>query len=101
MKRGVQSIGDVLGELAVRRGLASVRRACLCEAAWREAVGEQAARFSRPGVIRRRRLEVTVANSTWLQELSFRKQQLLGALAELLPDEKIADLRFRVGPVDR
>ena len=101
MKRGVRSIADVLGELAARRGLVGVRRACRCEAAWREAAGDQAARFSRPGAIRRGRLEVTVANSTWLQELSFRKQQLLTTLAELLPDERIGDLRFRVGPVDR
>jgi predicted nucleic acid-binding Zn ribbon protein len=100
MRTGPKLIGDVLGELASRRGFAGVRRACLCDAAWREAVGEQAARYSRAGPVRRGRLEITVANSTWLQELSFQKPRLLNALAELLPDEKIVDLRFRVGSID-
>ena len=101
MRRGPQPIGDVLGELATRRGYAGVQKTCVCEAAWREAVGEQAARYSRTGAVRRGKLEITVANSTWLQELSFQKQRLLNALAKLLPDENIEDLRFRVGPIDR
>jgi predicted nucleic acid-binding Zn ribbon protein len=100
MRSGPRPIGDVLGELAARRGFARLHTACLCEAAWREAAGEQAACYSRAGPIRRGKLEITVANSTWLQELSFRKRQLLSTLAELLPDEKIKDLRFRVGPID-
>ncbi len=100
MRSGPQPIGDVLAELAARRGFARLRTACLCEAAWRQAVGEQAARYSRAGPIRRGKLEITVANSTWLQELSFQKPRLLNALAGLLPDEKIVDLRFRVGLID-
>jgi predicted nucleic acid-binding Zn ribbon protein len=101
MRTGPKTIGDVLGELAARRGFAGVRRACVCDAAWREAVGEQAVRYTRAGPIRGGKLEITVANSTWLQELSFQKRRLLNALAKLLPDEKIIDLRFRVGPIDR
>ena len=100
MRREPQAIGDVLGELAARRGFAAVHRTCVCEAAWRQAVGEQAARYSRAGGVRRGKLEVTVANSTWLQELSFQKQRLVNVLAQLLPEEKIEDLRFRVGPID-
>jgi predicted nucleic acid-binding Zn ribbon protein len=100
MKSGPKSIGDVLGELAARRGFAGVHRACACDAAWRQAVGELAARYSRAGPVHRGKLEITVANSTWLQELSFQRSRLLNTLAGLLPDEKIVDLRFRVGPVD-
>jgi hypothetical protein len=40
-----------------------------------------------------------VANSTLVQELGFRKRDLLDALGRLLPDQPIRDLRFRVGAV--
>ena len=39
-------------------------------------------------------------NSTLVQELSFEKTRLLKTLAQLVPDEKIRDLKFRVGPID-
>jgi hypothetical protein len=44
-------------------------------------------------------LEVFVANSVVLQELTFRKADLLRKLAEKLPQFKIRDLRFRSGAV--
>jgi len=99
MVRGPEAIGDILAQLAARRGYAGVRKAAVCEGAWREAAGELAAKYSRVGAVRRGKLEVTVANSTMLQELSFQKPALLEALGRLLPDEKIRDLRFRVGPI--
>ena len=35
-----------------------------------------------------------------MQELGFQKQDLLNSLTQLLPDEKIENLRFRVGNVE-
>jgi len=99
MPRGPERIGEVLARLTARRGFAGVRRAVACEAAWREAAGEFGAQYSRVGAIRGGKLEVTVANSTLLQELTFQRRALLSALNRLLPDEKIDDLRFRVGPI--
>jgi hypothetical protein len=55
---------------------------------------------SRPGQVRRGVLEVHVASSTLVQDLGFQKQKILKRLQELLPDENIRDLKFRVGPVD-
>ena len=100
MARGPQAIGDVLAQLLARRGFAGVRRAAACEDAWRQAAGELAARYSRAGAVRRGTLEVVVANSTLVQELTFQKPNLLETLGELVPEEKIQDLRFRVGAVD-
>ncbi len=99
MPREPQHIGNVLAELMARRGFARVQSAAACSAAWSEAAGPLAARYSRAGEVRRGRLEVVVANSTVLQELVFQKPQLLEALRRLLPDEEIGDLRFRVGPI--
>jgi len=100
MARGPQAIGDVLVQLMARRGFAGVRRTATCEEAWRQAAGELAAGYSRVGAVRRGTLEVLVANSTLLQELTFQKQTLLETLGELLPDEKIRDLRFRLGAIE-
>ena len=99
MAKGPEPISDILAQLMARRGFARVRSAEAFEAAWRKAAGEMLSQYTRPGSVRRGKLEVTVANSTLVQELSFQKPHLLRTLSELLPDEQIEDLRFRVGPV--
>jgi predicted nucleic acid-binding Zn ribbon protein len=98
--RGPQSIGNVLSELMARRGYARIQSAAAYEAAWAEAAGPLAAKYTRPGQLRRGTLEVLVANSTLVQELGFQKQTLLESLAKLLPDGGIKNLRFRVGNVE-
>lgn len=98
--RGPQKIGNVLSELMARRGFARVQSAANYEAAWREAAGPLAARYSRPGQLRRGTLEVIVANSILVQELGFQKVLLLETLEKLLPDEGIKNIRFKVGKIE-
>jgi predicted nucleic acid-binding Zn ribbon protein len=100
MKRGPQTIGNVLSELMSRRGYARVQSAAAYDDAWREAAGPLAAQYTRVGALRRGTLEVVVANSTLIQELGFQKQTLLTTLAQLLPNEGIENLRFRVGNLE-
>ena len=70
------------------------------EDAWNEAVGEAYCRQTLLGEVRRGVLNVTVAHSTLLEELSaFRKPSLLKALRSGAPATTIHDIRFRVGPV--
>ena len=99
MPRGPERIGNILAELMARRGLARVRSSAALEAAWRQAVGDLAACHSRVAGLRRGKLEVIVASSTLVQELSFQKPTILEALTKALPDEPIRGLRFRVGPI--
>jgi predicted nucleic acid-binding Zn ribbon protein len=96
---GPERIGDILAQLMARRGFANVQSAAALEAAWRQAAGEMMARFTRIGQVRGGKLEVTVANSTLVQELTFQKRALLASLGELMPDQPIKDLRFRVGAI--
>ena len=100
MKRGPRAIGDVLSEVMARRGYARVQCAASYDSAWKESAGPLAARYSRPGKMRGGALEVVVANSTLMQELGFQKAALLESLARLLPDEKITNIRFRVGNIE-
>jgi predicted nucleic acid-binding Zn ribbon protein len=98
--RRPQKVGDVLAELMARRGYARQQASSNYDAAWRTAAGELLARHTRVGVVRRGALEVTVANSVLLQELTFQKQAILGQLSRLLPEERIDKLRLRVGPIE-
>ena len=98
-RRGPQAIGDILPELMARRGYARVQGAREYEAAWREAVGPLAAEYSRVGGLRRGKLEVVVANSTLIQELTFQKAGILATLNRLLPEQGFKDLRFRLGAI--
>ena len=98
--RGPKSIGNVLAELLARQGYARVQSSQNYEAAWREAAGPVAAQYTRVGALRRGALEVVVANSTLVQELTFQRPALLQALAQRLPNEGIKSLRFRVGSIE-
>lgn len=98
-QRGPQRVADILSELMARRGFARIRAAEAYEQAWRETAGTLLAQYSRVGNLRRGALEITVANSTLLQELTFQKADLLKRLTERLPDEGIRDLRFRLGSI--
>jgi len=94
-----QHIGDVLAQLMARRGYARVQSADRCAEAWQQAAGTRLAKYTRATVVRRGVLEVLASSSTIVQEMGFEKAALVARLAELLPDEKIRDLKFRVGPL--
>lgn len=88
-----------MAQLMARRGYARERAAAGFDEAWRSAAGEIIARSTRVGLIRRGALEVLVANSALMQELTFQKSALLEKLKRLLPDEKFTGLRFKVGAI--
>jgi predicted nucleic acid-binding Zn ribbon protein len=90
-------IADILSQLIARRGYARQQSTAALETAWRQAVGEQFARTTRVGSVRRGVLEVTVANNLVSQELGFQKADLTRRLQQLAPDETITNIRFRVG----
>ncbi len=94
-----QKIADTLSTLMARRGYGQVESSQQRDEAWKAVVGAQLAAYSRMGNIRRGVAEVTVSNSAALQELTFQKVELLRKIATALPDQKIRDLRFRVGSV--
>src|SRR5262245_40572079 len=93
-------VRDVLSQLLAKRGYAQVQTAAACEAAWREAVGAKLAAGSRPGAVQRGVLQVLVRDSVTLQELGFVKSKAVKALARLVPEQQIRDVRFRVGALD-
>lgn len=99
-RAGPKRMADVVNELMARRGYAQLQSSSDCADAWRAAAGSSLACHTVAGNIRRGVLEVFARNSAVLQELTFRKKQLIAELTRLVPDSKIRDVRFRVGPVD-
>jgi predicted nucleic acid-binding Zn ribbon protein len=92
-------VGDIVSELLARRGYAQSQAAEDCLAAW-QAVAGTWSRHTCPGKLRRGVLHVHVENSAVLQELTFRKHDLLRQLREELPHHRLVDLRFRLAALD-
>jgi len=99
MERGPQRIGDVLAQLVGRGRLGQLHAAGQWEDAWRQVAGPVASRYTRVACFRRGVLEVVVASSTVLQELSFRRQELIAGLAAAVPEAVLRDVRFRLGAI--
>lgn len=93
-------IANVLSDLFAKRGYARVQAARDHAEAWRQAAGDEWARTTRPGQIKRGVLEVVCTSSILVQEMTFQKAGLIKKLAELLPDEKIKDIKIRVGSIE-
>ena len=89
----------MLAQLITARGYGRIQADADFTAAWQAAAGDALARHSRPGRLRRGQLEITVTNSTVVQELTFQKQRLLAELQAQAPTARIRDLRFRLGAI--
>ena len=63
---------------------------------WPRAVGEGISRAARPVSLKNNCLYVEVADSSWLYELEFRKQDLLARINEHMEDSRIDEIRFRL-----
>jgi predicted nucleic acid-binding Zn ribbon protein len=94
--RRPKKIADVLAQLITARGYGRIQADGEIHTAWQTAAGVTLARFTRPGRVRRGQLEITVTNSTIVQELTFEKQRILAALQAEVPQARIRDLRFRI-----
>lgn len=95
--RPAKKMGDVVGQLLVKRGYANVQQASSLEALWNAAVGERFVPQTKAGQVKRGVLEVLVSNSAVMQELTFSKAKLIKALGVTAADHQIKDIRFRVG----
>ncbi|MFO0868283.1 MAG: DUF721 domain-containing protein [Pirellulales bacterium] len=90
---------NLLANLLARRGYGQLATADALADAWATAVGPELAGQTRPGRVQRGVLQVFVASSVVLQELTFRKQSLVAELVRQLPDHQIRDVRFRISAV--
>jgi len=93
-------MGDVINRLIAQRGYLQTLGNEQLREAWMAAAGPELAGQTQPGNVRRGVLDIFASDSCLIQELTFRKPQLLAKLLQLAPNMKIRDLRFRVGIVE-
>ncbi len=93
-------IGGVIRRLMASSGYSETQATAQLQQHWEQAVGEILAKLSRPGNISRGALQVEVANSATMQEIHFRKKQILESLRSSTANSGIASLRIRVGKFD-
>jgi len=96
--RKPKRIDNVLAQVMQRKGYAQIKAGSERDEAWIQAAGEVAS-ATRVGALRRGVLQIEVANSLQMQELTFRKEELIAKLQTALPDAGIKQLKFRVGQV--
>lgn len=91
-----KSIRSVMRRLMSQRDYAAIQATASLQDVWSAIVGQPLANATRPGKLSRGTLHVAVSNSGAIQELHFRKRDILSALRAQLPESKIEDLKFRV-----
>jgi predicted nucleic acid-binding Zn ribbon protein len=91
---------DIMAAVLQRRGYGRIMESEELTARWAAAVDPRLGPFTRAVRIYRRKLEVLVANSTVMSELTFAKASLLGRLNEEAAGAPITDIKFRIGVVD-
>ena len=94
---GLRKANGIVSTLLARKGYAHVQAANELTTAWHEVVGEEMAKHTRANKVNGGKLEVTVGNSSVMQELAFQQHTLLKQIQRQLPDQPIKELRFRVG----
>ncbi|QEG32744.1 DUF721 domain-containing protein [Bythopirellula goksoeyrii] len=94
-----RKIGSLLADLVRSRGYAQISVSEIQEKAWQTVVGTELATVTQFAKLSRGTMQVVVANSLVMQELTFRKEQLLAGLQTALPDAGVKQLRFKVGRV--
>ncbi len=90
-------IGGVIRRLLATSGYAESQSTAQLQSQWDQAVGPTLARLSRPGKVSRGALTVEVANSATMQEIHFRKKQIIAALRNDATGKQITNLKIRVG----
>lgn len=98
-RRRPKKSADLVSRLMARQGYTQTRSNDELKEAWEIAVGPKYTQSTTAGRISRGVLEIQVANSPTINQLSFQKRQLLSAMQQQLPQNKIKDIRFKLGNV--
>jgi predicted nucleic acid-binding Zn ribbon protein len=97
MAKEPRRLGNIVNQLLARRGYANVRAELELQEVFATIVGPTIAGQATVGRLKRSILEIIVADSATMQELTFQKTKLLKQLQNALGDDLPKDLRFRLG----
>jgi predicted nucleic acid-binding Zn ribbon protein len=93
--RSPKPIGNAIGTVLERLGLGKKVKQYEVLDAWAEIVGEQIAKVASAERIRDGKLVVSVAQSTWRNELIFLKRELIAKINNAMHQDVVKDIIFR------
>ena len=67
---------------------------------WPDAVGPVIGKNARPAAIKGKLLLVNVSSAPWIQQLQYLKEELIQKLNQALGRNAVADIRFKIGPLE-
>ena len=94
---GFTSLQEAMGITLNQLGLGVSLSTAAIHRVWSEVVGEEVARRSQPGLLKNGRLQVTVSDAVWLQQLTMLKPTILASLESHLGSRVVRELFFTVG----
>ena len=98
-RRRPKRTANIISQMMARQGYGQTQSNNELNDAWEIAVGQKFINNTKAARISCGILEVHVASSAAMNQLSFQKRQLLSAMQQQLPQNKIKDLRFKLGNV--
>ena len=95
-RAGVRPIRSWVNQLLARRGYAQVSANEAMASVVSELLGENLKDSFQIGNLKSGKLHIYVSDSVMLQELNFRKREILDVIQQKFPDSKVKELRFRI-----
>jgi predicted nucleic acid-binding Zn ribbon protein len=96
----LQRLGDILQSTLKKRHIPLQIDDRRLRDAWVQAVGPRIAAQTQPDAIKRSVLFVKVANSAWMQQLHFLKQEILSKYNDARQQDPVKDIFFVFGHID-
>lgn len=91
----MEDIGSIIGSVVSRMDINTKLKTSSIFNHWEEIVGEEIAKRSRPEKLVRRILYISVATSTWANELSLMSEKLIDRINSFAGEDLVGTLRFR------
>ena len=98
-QRRPKKAADLINLLLARKGYGQRQAKQELQTTWSKAAGQRWQQKTMVGNIKRGVLEIIVENSAALQQLNFKKRKLLLEMQNQLPQNKIQDIKFKVGKI--
>ncbi len=96
-KGQADQIGNLLQRWIRKNGMEDQVQRYTLQARWEEVVGPRLAARTRPDNLYRGRLKVRVANSAWLNELTFMRDEIITRITAVFGRKVVRELNLVVG----
>lgn len=97
--KGLSSIRDILYSPFSAHGFAKVAKGLSICKIWQRAVGPNIAKKTLPLKLTGKTLYVTVATSTWMEELKYLKKDIIKKINNDLKEQTVEEIVFRLGAI--